>query len=424
MEARIRWFIDGHLYFTLAPGQLPAGSPWVFNSPQFLILNIAVGGNWLVAPAGTAVLRKRVVFRQPAMAAGSAWFDNLSLAEINVAGPPPETLVTVDPQEQWLGYISVSDLPQNGGTCQFGSTHPTADLRAVFNGPVLELYPNSISDPSSYWHVGGGAPGHPGNKIVEASMYVEKTGELSGRTVTFRGTVLSNTLTTAHTGVAYIRDFAPDYSSSNTVTAPLAAGAFSISLDTDPGAGRHVQYGFRMTGPNVWITDGGAFGSVRTAAAGGDPFVTWIDNHDFTGFSDPDLTPSGDPDDDGENNLIEFALDGNPASATATGKKRARIEQIAGNPALVLTLPVREGSFFDGHPAKTAVIDTMAYRIEGSVDLEVFNREVIEIPADPAGMPDLNEGWTYRSFRLADAPGSGATGESSGFLRVRVTQAP
>lgn len=378
----------------------------------------------LVAPAGTASLRKRLVFRQPAMAAGSVWFDNMSLTENIIVVPPAEETVSVDPQAQWLGYINVFDLPQNGGAYLFGTPHPTADLRAVFNGSELGLYPNSNSDPSTYWYVGGGAPGNPGNKVVEASMYVEKTGELSGRKVTFRGKVLSNTLTSAHSGVAYIRDFAPDYSSSNIVTAPLTAGTFNISLDTDPGAGRHVQYGFRVTGPNVWITDAGPFGSVRVTSATGDPFGAWINGFSFTGINNPDLTASGDPDKDGENNLIEFALDGNPASAAASGKKRARIEQVGGNPALVLTLPVRDGALFNGQPAKTAVIDSVSYRIEGSTDLGLFDREVVEIPAIAAGMPSLNAGWTYRTFRLTGTPGSGGTAGESGFLRARVTQTP
>jgi beta-glucanase (GH16 family) len=378
----------------------------------------------LVAPAGTASLRKRLVFRQPAMAAGSVWFDNMSLMENTVVVPPAEEFVSVDPQAQWLGYINVFDLPQNGGVYRFGTPHPAADLRAVFNGSELGLYPNSNSDPSTFWYVGGGAPGNPGNKVVEASMYVEKTGELSGRKVTFRGKVLSNTLTSAHSGVAYIRDFAPDYSSSNIVTAPLTAGTFNISLDTDPGAGRHVQYGFRVTGPNVWITDAGPFGSVRVTSATGDPFGAWINGFNFTGINNPDLTASGDPDKDGQNNLIEFALDGNPANAAASGKRRTRIEQIGGNPALVLTLPVRDGALFNGLPAKTAVIDSVSYRIEGSTDLGVFDREVVEIPASVAGMPTLNAGWTYHSFRLAGTPGSGGSAGTSGFLRARVTQVP
>ena len=42
----IRWYVDGILYHTVTPDKLPAGAPWVFNRPFFLILNLAVGGYW------------------------------------------------------------------------------------------------------------------------------------------------------------------------------------------------------------------------------------------------------------------------------------------------------------------------------------------------------------------------------------------
>ena len=43
---------------------------------------------------------------------------------------------------------------------------------------------------------------------------------------------------------------------------PAYPGPFSISLETDPGLGRHVQWGFQSVGVNVWITDIDPFGSV------------------------------------------------------------------------------------------------------------------------------------------------------------------
>ncbi len=43
---RIRWFVDDKAYFTATPESLPKGSKWVFTSPQFLLLNVAVGGGW------------------------------------------------------------------------------------------------------------------------------------------------------------------------------------------------------------------------------------------------------------------------------------------------------------------------------------------------------------------------------------------
>lgn len=178
--------------------------------------------------------------------------------------------VTVDPGQTWLGFMNVFDLPSNGGAYQFGSPWGTADLTAVFTGPVLQIGPNTIGDPNPYWYIGGGGPGAQGNKIMDASMYVEPAGSLPGQTVTFSGIVLSSTLLPSHSCVAFIKDFAPDFSSFNTVTVPLnAAGNFSISLATVNDPARHVQYGFETIGVNVWITDVGPFGNVQVTAIPG-----------------------------------------------------------------------------------------------------------------------------------------------------------
>lgn len=46
----IRWYLDGQLYATRILQDLPGGAPWVFDHPFFLILNLAVGGNWPGSP--------------------------------------------------------------------------------------------------------------------------------------------------------------------------------------------------------------------------------------------------------------------------------------------------------------------------------------------------------------------------------------
>jgi beta-glucanase (GH16 family) len=51
---KIVWSFDGAAYYTVTPATLPAGSRWVFNdNPFFLLLNLAVGGNWPGSPDGT-----------------------------------------------------------------------------------------------------------------------------------------------------------------------------------------------------------------------------------------------------------------------------------------------------------------------------------------------------------------------------------
>jgi beta-glucanase (GH16 family) len=42
----IRFYVDDKLYATRTPADLPSGTKWVFDHPFFLLLNLAVGGNW------------------------------------------------------------------------------------------------------------------------------------------------------------------------------------------------------------------------------------------------------------------------------------------------------------------------------------------------------------------------------------------
>ncbi|MGN6552620.1 MAG: family 16 glycosylhydrolase [Verrucomicrobiota bacterium] len=57
---RIRWYMDNQLYFTVTPSSLPSGTQWVFTQPQFLLLNLAVGGTWPGYPDGTTVFPQRM----------------------------------------------------------------------------------------------------------------------------------------------------------------------------------------------------------------------------------------------------------------------------------------------------------------------------------------------------------------------------
>lgn len=51
---RIAWSVDGHVYHTCTPADLPAGTRWVFRDrPFYLLLNLAVGGNWPRNPDST-----------------------------------------------------------------------------------------------------------------------------------------------------------------------------------------------------------------------------------------------------------------------------------------------------------------------------------------------------------------------------------
>ena len=54
-ENEIRFYVDGKLYKTVTPANLPQGAAWVFDHPFFMILNVAVGGAWPGSPDQTTV---------------------------------------------------------------------------------------------------------------------------------------------------------------------------------------------------------------------------------------------------------------------------------------------------------------------------------------------------------------------------------
>ncbi|HMP81340.1 MAG TPA: hypothetical protein PKA41_01385 [Verrucomicrobiota bacterium] len=182
--------------------------------------------------------------------------------------PPTNVFVNANATAGWQGYINVysNNLPGIGEFIN-GQTFGLDAITAEF-GCDLVLSPTVINDTTNYWYVGGGAPGATGNKIVEANTYVQDD-SLSGKSVIFSGTVLSTGLLgstdpggNGWTGIAFVKDLAPDYSSSITVQVPLTVGAFSITNATQPAPGRHVQYGFAITGPNVWPTEAMTYGTV------------------------------------------------------------------------------------------------------------------------------------------------------------------
>lgn len=176
---------------------------------------------------------------------------------------------TVDPGATWNGFMNVFNVGGPGygfggaGGYVFSSGWGTGDLRASFAGPTLSLKANTIGDPNPFWYTPSGGPGSVGNKIMDASFYQEFNGPLAGQSVTFAGNVLGNSLlgpvdAAGHgwTAVAFIKDFAPDFSSSVTTTVPLTSlGVFSITQVAINDPARHVQFGFEVVGPDVWFTE-------------------------------------------------------------------------------------------------------------------------------------------------------------------------
>src|SRR5438445_12855900 len=57
----IRFYVDSSLYSTFNSSQWPAGGTWVFDHPFFIILNVAVGGDWPGSPDNTTVFPQHML---------------------------------------------------------------------------------------------------------------------------------------------------------------------------------------------------------------------------------------------------------------------------------------------------------------------------------------------------------------------------
>ena len=136
-----------------------------------------------------------------------------------------------------------------------------------------------------------------------------------------------------------------------------------------------------------------------------------------------DRLPNADPDKDGSSNVVEFALNGNPASGSDDGKQMTSTADSADagtSPDLTLTIAVRDGAVLSPGPggSATLTVDGIIYNVQGSLTLATpFASPVSEVtpfPMDPAPAT----GWTARTFRLDASDGL----PGKGFMRLSVSQ--
>ncbi|MEL6392445.1 MAG: glycoside hydrolase family 16 protein [Bacteroidota bacterium] len=60
-EDFIDYFVDDFLYQRITPADLPDGAEWVFNQPFFMILNVAVGGDYVGFPTSQTPFPQQMI---------------------------------------------------------------------------------------------------------------------------------------------------------------------------------------------------------------------------------------------------------------------------------------------------------------------------------------------------------------------------
>lgn len=342
-------------------------------------VNILPGGQFLYSGTSAIVLRSGT--------------NDAGRGRINVAGGLLSTAQAFDydsPGSTFTGRLTLSD----GGTLRLAA--PVATL-----ADDIEILAGS----------GGGSidtNGHDAGipAVISGSGPLAKTGTgtltLSG-TNTHAGTLTVSAGTLATNGPAVLADDS---------ALEVAAGALIHLGFTGSDVITSLKLGEDLLEPGTYDQDSHPLfisGDGALVVPNPDPFLDWIAS--FPSITLPaDMEKSANPDGDARNNLLEFGLDGNPASGAAEGKVVSAVE----GGYFTLTLPVLDGADFTGAGPLTAAVGNYLYRIDGSTDLAGFTAGVEEIAPLGAGLPSLTAGYSYRSFRLTTPTASGA----EGFLRV------
>jgi hypothetical protein len=208
--------------------------------------------------------------------------------------------VTVDVGAAWTSYMNVFDTGGNYLFGQGGAQWTLANLKTTIGASDITLQPNYnayaealLADDAAraYWtnsSDGGVTAGPLGNKIMEASTFVEPGASFNGVDLTFSGNVMSNTLDAGYVATFWIKALDPDagyadaLGGSKVVTLPTS-GNFTVSATgAELTSGLIVQYGFTIYGLNANPVDEAALGSVVVTET--QPSKVW----DFGG--DPNYT--------------------------------------------------------------------------------------------------------------------------------------
>ncbi|MCX6526184.1 MAG: carbohydrate-binding protein, partial [Actinobacteria bacterium] len=103
----VRWYVDDVLYETRTPADLPAGSPWVFDHPFYILMNFAVGGQWPGDPSAT-----------------TAFPQSLLVDYVRVYTPTttPTTTLPVTPVRSALSRIEAESFDAQSGVAKEATT--------------------------------------------------------------------------------------------------------------------------------------------------------------------------------------------------------------------------------------------------------------------------------------------------------------
>ena len=163
-------------------------------------------------------------------------------------------------------WMNISDLNEDGtaGNGLWGSGWDMADVPAQFDAATgvftqqvnVNAGDNSLAGSDGdrdYWtnsSDGGVTAGASGGKHMNANVFNESW-DWGGQNITWSGSTVTNDLSSAHTGLAFIKELDPNdnWATVDYLTVELVSGQ-DFSLSFAPTAGMVTQAGFVVDGAN------------------------------------------------------------------------------------------------------------------------------------------------------------------------------
>lgn len=181
-------------------------------------------------------------------------------------------------------------------------------------------------------------------------------------------------------------------------------GVYTIAYDASDAAGNAADQVTRI---------------VKIFATASLEYAEWADEAGLTaGGSDGLLV---DANGDGIFNIQHFAFNSVPLGfGNHWDRIRGEITSGVGSSFLTITFPVREGAAFTGSTPPISAVSGITYAVAGgNTPFSIPNLSASEVsPALDLGMPALDAGWTYRTFRLNKT----TLEEEQGFLRIIISE--
>ncbi len=165
-----------------------------------------------------------------------------------------------------------------------------------------------------------------------------------------------------------------------TIASATSLDGFSASSNTIDADAFTIATG----APGTWSVQktGNDLELVYTSSGLPDPYATWAGPGGFN-LTGPDAAKGADPDGEGQDNLTEFALDGDPTNGALNAKVFLRTGvvtgQYSGEEVLILTIAVRDGTVFTSGTAVNAA-DGIEYIVEGGPDLVDWGDAIFPLP--------------------------------------------